>query len=211
MSTFNASRTLDFSQFAKPFRPPKILVTPFLSSPRLAFTVNLGFKTNSEICIKPNKLKIRVCRASTLSSNSVLPSAVQEEDPESTQLFEKLKDAERERINKLEELERKANIQLERQLVMASDWSRKLLTMRGKLKGTEWDPEHSHRIDYSEFLRLLNSNNVQFMEYSNYGQTISEIDEVGGLEPLLGNKCGLLEFDGSPLVEVGWWVELFWV
>lgn len=56
---------------------------------------------------------------------------------------------------------------------MASYWSRALLTMRGKLRGTEWDPENSHRIDFSDFLRLLNSNNVQFMEYSNYGQTIS--------------------------------------
>lgn len=87
--------------------------------------------------------------------------------------IQKLKDAERQRINELEELEKKANIQLERQLVMASYWSRALLTMRGKLRGTEWDPENSHRINFSDFLRLLNSNNVQFMEYSNYGQTIS--------------------------------------
>lgn len=86
---------------------------------------------------------------------------------------QKLKEAEREHMNKLEEFERKANVQLERQLVMASDWSRALLTMRGKLRGTEWDPENSHRIGYSEFQRLLNSNNVQFMEYSNYGQTVS--------------------------------------
>lgn len=87
--------------------------------------------------------------------------------------FQKLKDAERQRISKLEELERKANVQLERQLVMASSWSRALLTMRGKLKGTEWDPENSHRIDFSDFLGLLNSNNVQFVEYLNYGQTMS--------------------------------------
>lgn len=88
-------------------------------------------------------------------------------------IIQKLKEAEKERVSNLEEFERKANVQLERQLVMASDWSRALLTMRGKLKGTEWDPENSHRIDYSEFQRLLNSNNVQFMEYSNYGQTVS--------------------------------------
>jgi hypothetical protein len=88
-------------------------------------------------------------------------------------MLQKLKDVERERINKLEELETKANMQLERQLVMASDWSRALLTMRGKLKGTEWDPENSHKIDFSDFWRLLNSNNVQFVEYSNYGQTMS--------------------------------------
>lgn len=73
----------------------------------------------------------------------------------------------------MEELERKANVQLERQLVMASDWSRTLLTMRGKLKGTEWDPENSHRINFSDFMKLLDSNSVQYMEYSNYGQTIS--------------------------------------
>ena len=87
--------------------------------------------------------------------------------------LQKLKDAERERINEIEELERKANLQLERQIVMASDWSRALLTMRGKLKGTEWDPENAHRIDYSDFQRLLNSNNVQYMEYSDYGKKVS--------------------------------------
>lgn len=87
--------------------------------------------------------------------------------------FQKLRDAERERIKKQEELETKANVQLERQLVMASEWSRILLTMRGKLKGTEWDPENSHRIDYSDFLRLLNTNNVKYMEYSNFGQNVS--------------------------------------
>lgn len=50
-----------------------------------------------------------------------------------------------------------------------------MLTFRGKLKGTEWDPENSHRIDFSDFLKLLDSNNVQFIEYSDYGQAISVI------------------------------------
>lgn len=87
--------------------------------------------------------------------------------------FQKLKEAERQRIDKLEKFERKADVQLERQIVMASDWSRALLTLQRKLKGTEWDPENSHKIDFSEFWRLLNSSHVQFMEYSNYGQTVS--------------------------------------
>ncbi|OAY63784.1 ATP-dependent zinc metalloprotease FtsH [Ananas comosus] len=99
----------------------------------------------------------------------------EEEDVESSRLFERLKEAERQRIEKLEKFEKKADMQLERQLIMASCWSRTLLTLQGKLKGTEWDPENSHRIDFSEFWRLLNSNNVQFMEYSNFGQTISVI------------------------------------
>lgn len=87
--------------------------------------------------------------------------------------YQKLKEAERQRINKLEELDRKANVQLERQLVLASEWSRVLMTMCGRLKGTELDPENSHRIDFSDFWKLLNSNSVQYMEYSNYGQTVS--------------------------------------
>ncbi|KAF1871169.1 hypothetical protein Lal_00020903 [Lupinus albus] len=112
-----------------------------------------------------------ICSSDTPVSNN----EEEGEDVEASQLFEKLKEAERKRINELEELDNKANVQLERQLVMASSWSRALLTLRGKLKGTEWDPENSHRIDFSDFLRLLDSNNVQFMEYSNYGQTISVI------------------------------------
>ncbi|WOL04075.1 hypothetical protein Cni_G12796 [Canna indica] len=100
---------------------------------------------------------------------------VRGEDLESQRVFEKLKDLEQQRIDKLEKFENKANLQLERQLVMASCWSRALLTLQGKLKGTECDPENSHRIDFSEFWNLLNSNNVQFMEYSNFGQTVSVI------------------------------------
>ncbi|KAM6563504.1 hypothetical protein CsatB_023502 [Cannabis sativa] len=143
--------------------------------------------------LNPTKLRIRACKASVSSSNSAVVPANAEEDVESAQLFEKLKDLERQRIDELEELDRKANVQLERQLVMASYWSRVLLTMRGKLKGTEWDPEISHRIDFSDFWRLLNSNNVQFMEYSNYGQTISVIlpyykDEKTGESEVTSNK-----------------------
>ncbi|KAK9040284.1 hypothetical protein V6N11_015456 [Hibiscus sabdariffa] len=136
-----------------------------------------AFKPKSSF-IKRQDLTTTVSNHSTSCSSSdsaVVSSIVEEEDAESTQLFENLKDAERQRINKLEELERKADLQLERQLVMASCWSRALLTLRGKLKGTEWDPENSHRIDFSDFMGLLNSNNVQFMEYSNYGQTVSVI------------------------------------
>ncbi|TXG60350.1 hypothetical protein EZV62_014923 [Acer yangbiense] len=133
-----------------------------------------------------NRLRISACRAS--DSNSVVSTTNSEEDAESTQLFEKLKDAEKQRIEKLEELDRKANVQLERQLVLASSWSRALLTMSGKLKGTEWDPENSHRIDFSDFWQLLNSNNVQFMEYSNYGQTVSVILPYYKDEKMKGNE-----------------------
>lgn len=98
-----------------------------------------------------------------------------EGDAEAERLFEKLREEERVRVDKLEKFRNKADLQLERQLILASCWSRALLTLQGKLKGTEWDPENSHRINYSEFRRLLDSNNVQFMEYSNFGQTISVI------------------------------------
>ncbi|XP_060198385.1 probable inactive ATP-dependent zinc metalloprotease FTSHI 4, chloroplastic [Lycium barbarum] len=142
------------------------------SSPFTAFNLKLKPRTNC-LCIGSKKAlnNIQACKAtSTSTSNSV-----NDENESAQLLFEKLKEAERERINNLEEFERKANVQLERQLVLASEWSRKLLAMQGKLKGTEWDPENSHKIDYSEFQKLLNANNVQFMEYSNYGQTVSVI------------------------------------
>ncbi|KAK2980385.1 hypothetical protein RJ640_014558 [Escallonia rubra] len=158
------------TQLPKPSCHCKTLVSSPIPFPsRHAFRAKLRFRPNTAAFIKP--LKLNIIPASTSST----PRSAQKEDAESLQLFEKLKDAERERINKLEELERKGNVQLERQLVMASDWSRALLTMQGKLKGTEWDPENSHKIEYSEFSRLLNSNNVQHMEYSNYGQTVSVI------------------------------------
>lgn len=150
------------------FPPPKTLPT-FSPSPFTAFNFYLKPRRNS-ISIASKRLNVRPCKAAASNSNSA------GDDTESAQqLFEKLKEAERERINDLEEFERKANVQLERQLVLASEWSRKLLAMQGKLKGTEWDPENSHRIDYSQFQNLLNANNVQFMEYSNYGQTVSVI------------------------------------
>ncbi|KAM5577754.1 putative inactive ATP-dependent zinc metalloprotease FTSHI 4, chloroplastic [Rosa sericea] len=170
-----------------------LVLNPLPLSPK---TLALQFPhpsiTNHGCCrfrtIKHDAISLRQLRIRSAASNSVATFADADEEAESAQLFEKLKDAERQRINELEELEKKANIQLERQLVMASYWSRALLTMRGKLRGTEWDPENSHRINFSDFLRLLNSNNVQFMEYSNYGQTISVIlpyykdEKMGGVD-----------------------------
>lgn len=154
------------------FSPPKTLPR-YSSSPFTAFNLHLKPRRNS-LYIGSKPFNVYPCKAaaSTSSSNS---NSAGDETESAQQLFEKLKEAERERINNLEEFERKANVQLERQLVLASEWSRKLLAMQGKLKGTEWDPENSHRIDYSEFQNLLNANNVQFMEYSNYGQTVSVI------------------------------------
>ncbi|PRQ49317.1 putative ATPase, AAA-type, core, P-loop containing nucleoside triphosphate hydrolase [Rosa chinensis] len=166
-----------------------LVLNPLPLSPK---TLALQFPnpsiTNRFRTIKHGAISLRQLRIRSAASNSVAAFANADEEAESAQLFEKLKDAERQRINELEELEKKANIQLERQLVMASYWSRALLTMRGKLRGTEWDPENSHRINFSDFLRLLNSNNVQFMEYSNYGQTISVIlpyykdEKMGGVD-----------------------------
>ncbi|KAG8383832.1 hypothetical protein BUALT_Bualt04G0054800 [Buddleja alternifolia] len=116
--------------------------------------------------VNVRRLRIKSCKASSaVDGDSSTESA--------RQLFESLKEAEREQVNRLEKFERKANVQLERQLMMASEWSRALLAMRGKLKGTEWDSVNSHSINYSDFKRLLDSNNVQFMEYYNYGQTVS--------------------------------------
>ncbi|KAK6922820.1 AAA ATPase, AAA+ lid domain [Dillenia turbinata] len=163
------TKPLNFTQFPRPGFSSKTLI------PKHFHKTKPWSKPIPKLVIPHKKLKIRAFSISTSSSNSIATSKDDEQDTESALLFEKLKDAERERINNLEELDRKANLQLERQIVMASEWSRALLTLRGKLKGTEWDPETSHKIDFSDFWRLLNSNNVQFLEYSNYGQSVSVI------------------------------------
>ncbi|GLT25142.1 hypothetical protein SLA2020_002930 [Shorea laevis] len=167
------SSPLNPLQLSKPLRfPSKTLLIQFPYSLSLNIPWKQGRETKTSF-LKHTNIRITACKASSL--DSVVTSGNLKEDAESTRVFEKLKESERKRMNELEELERKANLQLERQLVLASCWSKALLTMRGKLKGTEWDPENSHKIDYSDFLGLINSNNVQFMEYSNYGQTISVI------------------------------------
>ncbi|KAL6543417.1 putative inactive ATP-dependent zinc metalloprotease FTSHI 4, chloroplastic [Orobanche hederae] len=168
--------------FARNDRRPKFLLLRHFSATSFRFQSRSSIRPHIDV----RRLRIDCCDASSSSS----PKPVGKETESAQQPFElnsiklkkafprwsmNLKEAERERINRLEEFERKANVQLERQLMMASEWSRALLTMRGKLKGTEWDPESSHCIDYSDFKRLLDSNNVQFMEYSNYGQSVSVI------------------------------------
>ncbi|CAH8391153.1 unnamed protein product [Eruca vesicaria subsp. sativa] len=159
----------------KPLNPSNtFLLLPIQSPSSLSSFLRRRKATEAKLTSKFNLFPSRRNGLFTPSKSSSFESNVSEED-ESNRLFERLREAERERISNKEELERKANLQLERQLVMASDWSRTLLTMRGKLKGTEWDPETSHRINFSDFMKLLDSNSVQYMEYSNYGQTISVI------------------------------------
>ncbi|CAM8954474.1 unnamed protein product [Rhodiola kirilowii] len=164
-----------------PFHPPKrqpliLLRLSSLNSRSSSQTHSLRRNSHYEISsIRNNEITNRVYAASGSSPAAIVTDVDSHGEEASAQLFEKLKNAERERVNKLEELNTKANKQLDRQLLMASCWSRALLTLRGKLKGTEWDPENSHRITYSEFMALLNSNNVNFMEYANYGQNVSVI------------------------------------
>ncbi|EFH42883.1 AAA-type ATPase family protein [Arabidopsis lyrata subsp. lyrata] len=176
--TFYISSSLTLTHFSKPLNPSNTLF-PIQFRGSLSSFVRRRKPTEAKLSSKfnifPSRRNGLITCCSTSSFESTESSVPQEEDAESNRLFEKLREAERERLSNMEELERKANVQLERQLVMASDWSRTLLTMRGKLKGTEWDPETSHRINFSDFMKLLDSNSVQYMEYSNYGQTISVI------------------------------------
>ncbi|PWA68846.1 AAA-type ATPase family protein [Artemisia annua] len=149
--------------------------TTLVLKPSYSFLSSNHHNNNNNNVFFTTRLNLLNNNNTSLKLRAASNSQQQQQNEDSLQLFEKLKETEKERINKLEELDRKANVQLERQLVMASNWSRTLLTIQQKLKGTEWDPEHSHKIDYSDFLALLNSNNVKFMEYSNYGQTVSVI------------------------------------
>ncbi|KAL1215422.1 putative inactive ATP-dependent zinc metalloprotease FTSHI 4 [Cardamine amara subsp. amara] len=175
---FYLSSSLTPTHFSKPLNPSNTLFPIQFRGPLSSFVrrrTPTEAKLTSKFNIFPSRRNGFITTCSTSSFESTESSVSQEEDVESNPLFERLREAERERLSNMEELERKANVQLERQLVMASDWSRTLLTMRGKLKGTEWDPETSHLINFSDFMKLLDSNSVQYMEYSNYGQTISVI------------------------------------
>ncbi|KAG7614191.1 AAA+ ATPase domain [Arabidopsis suecica] len=176
--TFYISSSLTPTHFSKPLNPSNTLFPSQFRGSLSSFVRRrkpTEAKLSSKFNLFPSRRNGLITCCSTSSFESTESSVSQEEDAESNRLFEKLRETERERLSNMEELERKANVQLERQLVMASDWSRTLLTMRGKLKGTEWDPETSHRINFSDFMKLLDSNSVQYMEYSNYGQTISVI------------------------------------
>ncbi|CAN8251628.1 unnamed protein product [Cochlearia groenlandica] len=174
------SSSLNPTQFSKPLNPSNTLF-PVRFPDSLSSFVRRRNLREAKLASKSNLFpswrngSITCCTSPSVESTTESTSVPQEEDDESNLIFERLREAERERISNMEELERKANLQLERQLIMASDWSRTLLTMRGKLKGSEWDPETSHRINFSDFMKLLDSNSVQYMEYSNYGQTISVI------------------------------------
>eukprot|EP00268_Persea_americana_P025906 TRINITY_DN2523_c0_g1_i1.p1 TRINITY_DN2523_c0_g1~~TRINITY_DN2523_c0_g1_i1.p1 ORF type:complete len:854 (+),score=183.77 TRINITY_DN2523_c0_g1_i1:357-2918(+) len=143
---------------------------PFISFQRTLLK-NIAIRKN------PTKhfRKSTIVSSSDAGTVAISTSQDGDENAEAAKLFERLKEAERERMNKLEQLDNKATLQFQRNLIMASHWSRALLKFRGKLKGSELDPENSHPIVFSEFWSLLNSNSVQFMEYSNFGQTISVI------------------------------------
>ncbi|XP_057847495.2 probable inactive ATP-dependent zinc metalloprotease FTSHI 4, chloroplastic isoform X2 [Cryptomeria japonica] len=91
------------------------------------------------------------------------------------QVFEKLREEEKQRVEELDEIERKANLQFEREYVMASSWGKKLLKLQGKLKGTPCDPENSHDISFSEFGKLLDKKQVNYMEYGDLGQSVAVI------------------------------------
>lgn len=56
-------------------------------------------------------------------------------------------------MNELEEFERKDNVQLDRQLILAPSWNKSFLSFHGKLQGTECDLERSHKIDLSDFVQ----------------------------------------------------------
>ncbi|XXG87170.1 hypothetical protein AAC387_Pa11g1923 [Persea americana] len=143
---------------------------PFLSSQRTLLK-NIAIRKNPTEHFR----KSTIVSSSDAGTVAVSTSQDGDENAEAAKLFERLKEAERERMNKLEQLDNKATLQFQRNLIMASHWSRALLKFQGKLKGSELDPVNSHPIVFSEFWSLLNSNSVQFMEYSNFGQTISVI------------------------------------
>ncbi|KAL3677045.1 hypothetical protein R1sor_026993 [Riccia sorocarpa] len=90
-------------------------------------------------------------------------------------LFEEFKAQQIKEAQELVELEKQATIQLEREHIQATMWNKLLLQMRGRLKGTMWDPEDSHPIPFSEFSRLLNEERINFLEYAEFGKEVAVV------------------------------------
>lgn len=116
-------------------------------------------------------------RASNSDANATKKANVVDEEAKARarDFFEKVREAERKRVEELNELERKGRIQFEREHILATSWSKPLLKLQGKLKGTAWDPEPSHDIPYSEFQKLLEKHRVRYMEYGNLGQSVAVV------------------------------------
>lgn len=116
-------------------------------------------------------------RASNSDVNATTKVNVVDEEAKARarDFFEKVREAEKERVEELDELERRVRIQFEREHVLATSWSKPLLKLQGKLKGTVWDPEPSHDIPFSEFQKLLEKHRVRYMEYGNLGQSVAVV------------------------------------
>ncbi|KAH9307402.1 hypothetical protein KI387_035313 [Taxus chinensis] len=91
------------------------------------------------------------------------------------EVLKKLREEEKQRAEDLDEIERKANLQFERESIVASSWSKELLKLQGKLRGTPCDPENSHDISFSEFWKLLEKKQVKYMEYRDLGQSVAVV------------------------------------
>ncbi|CAM6085693.1 unnamed protein product [Calypogeia fissa] len=89
--------------------------------------------------------------------------------------FEKIRAAEIERTAEEEELRRRAMLQAERDFMQITMWKKFIMQLQGKLQGTMWDPEPSHAIEFSEFWRLLESQQVKFIEYTEFGKDVAVV------------------------------------
>lgn len=121
--------------------------------------------------------KRMAARASNSDANATTKMTVMDEEAtaRARTFFEKVREAEKERVEELDELERKERIQFEREHILATSWTKPLLKLQGKLKGTPWDPEPSHDIPFSEFQKLLEKHRVRYMEYGKLGQSVAVV------------------------------------
>lgn len=88
---------------------------------------------------------------------------------------QRLRQAEIERTDRLEEARRVLQIQVQREDVMLATWNTFLQRFVGALGGTEHDPIPSHNIPFSDFWKLLEQNRVQYLDYKELGQETSGI------------------------------------
>lgn len=86
---------------------------------------------------------------------------------------QEIRAAEIRRTTEENNLRRRGMLQAERDFMQITMWNKFVLQLRGKLEGTPWDPEPSHPIEFSEFWKLVEGQQVNFIEYSEFGQDVA--------------------------------------
>ncbi|XP_024517746.1 probable inactive ATP-dependent zinc metalloprotease FTSHI 4, chloroplastic [Selaginella moellendorffii] len=142
------------------------------------------------------------------------PQNAVDEQERLQEIFKKVSEAEKERIDKQLEMDRKVALQIDREQEQLELWRTFHKRLSGALRGTHLDPEPGQNIAFSKFWKLLEAGKVEYVEYANYGQHIAVllphfVDGKAADEPArkLVVKDGVTVVEQRPVVYRRHWVD----